>query len=85
MEKVALDSGVVFFDAQTTQILTNIHLYPPLDACTYMGVDNGATPLRIELYLDIMEALGDSPLTYDEYMKLPTSAKQYLLINYNHI
>lgn len=76
VEKVSLDSGVVFFDAQTTQILTNIHLYPPLDACTYMGVDNGATPLRIELYLDIMEALGDSPLTYDEYMNLPTSGKQ---------
>ena len=50
-----------------------------------MGVDNGATPLRIELYLDIMEALGDSPLSYDEYMKLPTSAKQYLLITHNHI
>ena len=75
----------MFFDAQTTQILTNIHLYPPLDACSYMGVDNGASPIGIELYLDIMEALGDSPLTYDEYMKLPTSAKQYLLITHNHI
>lgn len=72
-----LDSGVVFFDAATTQILTNIHLYPPLDACTYMGVDSGANPLRIELYSDIMEALGDSPLTYDDYMNLPTSAKKY--------
>ena len=78
VEKVDLDSGVVFFDAQTTQILTNIHLYPPLDACTYMGVDSGATPLRIELYSDIMEALGDSPLTYEEYMNLPTSAKQWV-------
>ena len=76
-ECVNLDSGVVFFDAHTTQTLTNIHLYPPLDACTYMGVDNGATPLRIELYSDIMEALGNSPLTKEEYMKLPTSAKQY--------
>ena len=76
VEKVDLDSGVVFFDAATTQILTNIHLYPPLDACTYMGVDSGASPLRIELYSDIMEALGDSPLTYEEYMNLPTSAKR---------
>ena len=63
-ERVNLDSGVVFFDSQTTQTLTNIHLYPPLDACTYMGVDNGATPLRIELYSDIMEALGSSPIAY---------------------
>ena len=76
VEKVDLDSGVVFFDAATTQILTNIHLYPPLDACTYMGVDSGASPLRIELYSDIMEALGDSPLTYEEYMNLPTGAKR---------
>ena len=75
-ERVNLDSGVVFFDSQTTQTLTNIHLYPPLDACTYMGVDNGATPLRIELYSDIMEALGNSLLTEEEYMNLPTSAKQ---------
>lgn len=75
---MALDSGVVFFDAATTQILTNIHLYPPLDACTYMGVDSGANPLRIELYSDIMEALGDSPLTYEDYMNLPTSAKKYV-------
>ena len=67
-ERVNLDSGVVFFDSQTTQTLTNIHLYPPLDACTYMGVDNGATPLRIELYSDIMEALGNSPLTEEEYI-----------------
>lgn len=74
-EKVVLDSGVVFFDAETTQILTNIHLYPPLDACTYMGVDNGTAPLRIELYSDIMEALGNSPLTYEQFLDLPTASK----------
>ncbi len=76
-ELVYLDSGVVFFDAKTTQVLVNIHLYPPLDACTYMGVDSGATPLRIELYSDIMEALGDSPITFEQYLNSPTSSPQY--------
>ncbi|KAK8795498.1 hypothetical protein WA158_000155 [Blastocystis sp. Blastoise] len=79
-ELVYLDSGVVFFDANTTQILVNIHLYPPLDACTYMGVDGGATPLRIELYSDIMEALGSSPITYDEYLNSPTSSSHIGLV-----
>ncbi|MEW6236892.1 MAG: L-fucokinase [Candidatus Omnitrophota bacterium] len=51
---VLVDSGVVYFCGETTKTLLNLHVAPPLDACTYLGVDNGAVPLRFELYSDIL-------------------------------
>ena len=43
---VPLVSGVVFFSVETAEHLLATHVSPPLDACTYMGLDSGAQPVQ---------------------------------------
>uniref|UniRef100_A0A452URW6 L-fucose kinase n=1 Tax=Ursus maritimus TaxID=29073 RepID=A0A452URW6_URSMA len=45
-------SGVAFFSVETAEHLLATHVSPPLDACTYMGLDSGARPLS--LFFDIL-------------------------------
>ncbi len=52
-----MDSGILYFCPETTCALLSLNVAPPLDACSYLGVDNGAEPLRIELYSDILVCL----------------------------
>ena len=40
-------SGVVFFSVETAECLLATHVSPPLDACTYMGLDSGARPGQV--------------------------------------
>lgn len=40
-------SGVVFFSVETAEHLLATHVNPPLDACTYMGLDSGAQPVQV--------------------------------------
>lgn len=40
-------SGVVFFSVETAERLLATHVSPPLDACTYMGLDSGAQPVQV--------------------------------------
>lgn len=40
-------SGVVFFSVETAEHLLATHVSPPLDACTYMGLDSGAEPVQV--------------------------------------
>lgn len=40
-------SGVVFFSVETAEHLLATHVSPPLDACTYMGLDSGAQPVQV--------------------------------------
>lgn len=40
-------SGVAFFSVETAEHLLATHVSPPLDACTYMGVDSGAQPVQV--------------------------------------
>ncbi len=63
-----LDSGIVYFCSKTTQLLLSLHVTPPLDACTYLGVDNGAIPLRFELYSDILFCMTQQ-MQKDHYLK----------------
>jgi fucokinase len=56
-KQVALDSGVVFIDASTSQLLISRFLVAPLDASTALGADRGAKSIRIELYSDLMMPL----------------------------
>lgn len=44
---VPLVSGVVFFSVETAEHLLATHVSPPLDACTYMGLDSGAQPVQV--------------------------------------
>ncbi len=40
-------SGIVYFGASVSELLLELHTTPPLDACTYIGLDNGAKPLSV--------------------------------------
>ncbi|XP_012661599.1 L-fucose kinase isoform X1 [Otolemur garnettii] len=52
--QVPLVSGVVFFSVETAEHLLATHVSPPLDACTYMGLDSGAQPVQLSLFFDIL-------------------------------
>uniref|UniRef100_A0A3P8Z6B1 L-fucose kinase n=1 Tax=Esox lucius TaxID=8010 RepID=A0A3P8Z6B1_ESOLU len=45
--KVPLVSGPVFFCRRVLERLLKAHVTPPLDGCTYMGIDSGAPPLQV--------------------------------------
>uniref|UniRef100_H2YTT0 Uncharacterized protein n=1 Tax=Ciona savignyi TaxID=51511 RepID=H2YTT0_CIOSA len=50
-------TGIVFFSTFATERLLTTHVTPPLDACTYMGIDSGMEPLCLSLFFDILLAL----------------------------
>ncbi|MCI4382100.1 hypothetical protein PGIGA_G00259750 [Pangasianodon gigas] len=65
--KVPLVSGPVFFSSSVSERLLQTHVTPPLDGCTYLGMDSGALPLQISLFLDILMCLC-SDLTEAEFV-----------------
>ncbi|XP_026094431.1 L-fucose kinase-like [Carassius auratus] len=65
--KVPLVSGPVFFSRTVAEKLLQTHVLSPLDGCTYLGMDSGAPPLEISLFLDILMCLC-SDLTKQEYI-----------------
>ncbi|XP_053255380.1 L-fucose kinase isoform X4 [Podarcis raffonei] len=52
--KVPLVCGVVFFSSEAAEQLLATHVIPPLDACTYMGLDSGAPAIQLSLFFDIL-------------------------------
>uniref|UniRef100_A0A3P9H9N0 L-fucose kinase n=1 Tax=Oryzias latipes TaxID=8090 RepID=A0A3P9H9N0_ORYLA len=65
--KVPLVSGPVFFCRSVSEKLLQTHVTPPLDGCTYLGLDSGAPPLQISLFLDLLKCLC-SDLTLDQFV-----------------
>uniref|UniRef100_A0A672PDC4 L-fucose kinase n=1 Tax=Sinocyclocheilus grahami TaxID=75366 RepID=A0A672PDC4_SINGR len=65
--KVPLVSGPVFFSRTVAEKLLQTHVTSPLDGCTYLGMDSGAPPLEISLFLDILLCLC-SDLTEHEFI-----------------
>uniref|UniRef100_A0A3P8X4B2 L-fucose kinase n=1 Tax=Cynoglossus semilaevis TaxID=244447 RepID=A0A3P8X4B2_CYNSE len=65
--KVPLVSGPVFFSSSVSEKLLQTHVTPPLDGCTYLGLDSGAPPLQISLFLDMLKCLC-SDLTQDQFV-----------------
>ncbi|XP_053497718.1 L-fucose kinase isoform X1 [Ictalurus furcatus] len=59
--KVPLVSGPVFFSGSVSEKLLQTLVTPPLDGCTYLGMDSGALPLQISLFLDILLCLCSDP------------------------
>ncbi|XP_030640456.1 L-fucose kinase [Chanos chanos] len=55
--KVPLVSGPVFLCKVVSERLLQTHVTPPLDGCTYLGMDSGAPSLQISLFLDILMCL----------------------------
>ncbi|XP_056272027.1 L-fucose kinase isoform X2 [Pseudoliparis swirei] len=65
--KLALVSGPVFFSRSVSEKLLQAHVTPPLDGCTYLGLDSGAPPLQLSLFLDLLKCLC-SDLTQDQFV-----------------
>ncbi len=42
--------GVVYLSTDICEKLLSFHTMPPLDACTYMGLDSGAPPLEVHTH-----------------------------------
>ena len=39
--------GVIYMSPKIAAIMLSLHTFPPLDSCTYVGLDNGALPLSV--------------------------------------
>ncbi|XP_055365408.1 L-fucose kinase isoform X2 [Betta splendens] len=65
--KVPLVSGPVFFSRSVSEKLLQAHVAPPLDGCTYLGLDSGAPPLQVSLFLDVLKCLC-SDVTRDHFV-----------------
>ncbi|XP_066524205.1 L-fucose kinase isoform X2 [Hoplias malabaricus] len=65
--KVALVSGPVFFSRSVSEKLLQTYVTPPLDGCTYLGMDSGAPSQQISLFLDILMCLC-SEMTETEFV-----------------
>ncbi|KAM9854214.1 L-fucose kinase isoform 1-T1 [Aulostomus maculatus] len=66
--KVPLVSGPIFFSRGVSEKLLQAHVTPPLDGCTYLGLDSGAPPLQISLFLDVLKCLC-LDLTQDQFVR----------------
>ncbi|KAM4614483.1 L-fucose kinase [Discoglossus pictus] len=56
-QKVPLVSGIVFLSSETAERFLSSLVTPPLDGCTYLGLDSGAEPLEVSLFLDILMSM----------------------------
>ncbi|KAJ7382346.1 hypothetical protein OS493_035623 [Desmophyllum pertusum] len=57
--KVPMVSGVVYMNISIVEKILSFHVYAPLDACTYYGLDNGADPIQLSLFFDILLCLAE--------------------------
>jgi fucokinase len=71
-ERVLLDTGIVYFSAPAAQQFLSLAGVPPFDSCTLHGLDQGADPIRFELYTDLLFCM-NRDFDYDTYMALPPS------------
>nr|XP_054309747.1 L-fucose kinase isoform X3 [Pongo pygmaeus] len=65
--RVPLVSGVVFFSVETAERLLATHVSPPLDACTYLGLDSGARPVQLSLFFDILHCMAEN-VTREDFL-----------------
>ena len=40
-------AGVIYMSPKVAATMLSLHTSPPLDSCTYVGLDNGALPLSV--------------------------------------
>ncbi|KAM9289175.1 L-fucose kinase isoform 3-T3 [Morus bassanus] len=65
---VPLVCGVVFFSSDAAEQLLATHVIPPLDACTYLGLDSGAPPIQLSLFFDIVLCMAGA-MTEEDFVK----------------
>ena len=71
---VLIDSGVIYFSPPATAQLLELAVTHPFESCTYQGLDCDRRALRIELYSDIMMAMGGGlGLSHAEYKTIASS------------
>ncbi|KAL8582759.1 hypothetical protein ACOMHN_021871 [Nucella lapillus] len=46
--------GIVYLSAAVSEKLLSFYTKPPLDACTYFGLDSGQPPLKLSLFFDVL-------------------------------
>ncbi|XP_075045508.1 LOW QUALITY PROTEIN: L-fucose kinase [Mixophyes fleayi] len=56
-QHVPLVSGIVFLSSETAERFLSTLTSPPLDGCTYQGLDSGAEPLEVSLFLDVLMSM----------------------------
>eukprot|EP00117_Sycon_ciliatum_P037351 scpid49099/ scgid27963/ L-fucose kinase len=54
---VPIVSGIVFMCPNTASKLLDLQSEPPLENCTYLGIDSGNSPLNVSLYFDMLLSL----------------------------
>ncbi|XP_006860375.1 PREDICTED: L-fucose kinase [Chrysochloris asiatica] len=74
--KVPLVSGITFFSVETAERLLATHVSPPLNACTYMGLDSGARPVQLSLFFDILLVMARNVSKEDYLMGRPPEMGQ---------
>ncbi|MPC31889.1 L-fucose kinase [Portunus trituberculatus] len=60
-------SGAVYLSPPLTETLLGLHTMPPLDRCTYYGMDSGIPSLQVSLYFDLLLPLC-SDVSHEEYV-----------------
>ncbi|EGC33103.1 hypothetical protein DICPUDRAFT_49164 [Dictyostelium purpureum] len=69
-DKASIYTGLVFFCQKTTEKLLYLHNTPPLDSCTYLGVDSGSQLLKFGVFPDILCAMTKHE-TLESYLNQP--------------
>ena len=54
---VPVYTGLLCLSARTAVRLLELHVRSPLDACTCLGIDSGAAPLKLDLHADVLAPL----------------------------
>lgn len=66
-QHVPLVSGIVFLSSETAERFLGTLASSPLDGCTYQGLDSGAEPLEISLFLDVLMSMCED-VTEDRFL-----------------
>ena len=66
-DDIPIISGVVFIGTKMTEKLLSLTITPPLDACTYIGLDNGAQPIELSVFFDIALSMA-LDIDYDAFV-----------------
>ena len=64
---IPIVTGVVYISTTMAEKLLSLTIAPPLDACTYIGLDNGAQPIELSIFFDIALAMCGA-IDHDAYV-----------------
>ncbi|XP_005105725.1 L-fucose kinase [Aplysia californica] len=65
---VAAAVGIVYLSLEVAERLLAFYTKPPLDACTYMGLDSGQPPFKLSLFFDVLLPM-TSAVSEDDFIR----------------